>query len=225
MTVGLFNTMFAKFNKKNKWLYENGYFLTSDTQRYLKTFFHNELFVKSIKIKGDIFEFGVFKGNSLIRFATLASYFNPKKKIYGFDIFGKFPIQQREKDNKFIKKFEKNSGYGLEKKSLIKYMKQKKLNNFELINGDICKTLPIFLNKHNPKISLLHIDVDVYLPTKIILEKLFDRVTKGGIIIFDDYGVIEGETLAVDEFFEKRKLKKNFLTYKNFKSPVFYIKK
>ena len=59
MTVGLFNTMFAKFNKKNKWLYENGYFLTSDTQRYLKTFFHNELFVKSIKIKGDIFEFGV----------------------------------------------------------------------------------------------------------------------------------------------------------------------
>ena len=69
--------MFEKFDLKNKWKYENGYFLTSDPQRYLKTFFHNELFSLSKNVKGDIFEFGVFKGSSLIRFATLSAYFTP----------------------------------------------------------------------------------------------------------------------------------------------------
>lgn len=216
--------MFEKFDIKNKWKYENGYFLTSDPQRYLKTFFHNELFSLSKNVRGDIFEFGVFKGNSLIRFATLSAYFTPKKKIYGFDIFGKFPIQKRKNDNKFIKEFEKDSGLGISEKDLNKYLKQKKLDNFKLIDGDICNTLPIFLKKNKSKISLLHIDVDVYMPTKIILENLFDKVVKGGIIIFDDYGVIEGETLAVNEFFKKKNLKKKFNKFKGFNTPVFYIK-
>ena len=60
-----------------------------------------------------------------------------------------------------------------------------------------------YLDK-NPhlKISLLHIDVDLYEPTKLVLEKLFKHVTKGGIIIFDDYGAFAGANKAVDDFFE-----------------------
>ena len=46
-----------------------------------------------MKSKGDIFEFGVFKGNSLIRLATLSSYLTCDRKLYGFYI-GKFPLQQ-----------------------------------------------------------------------------------------------------------------------------------
>ena len=44
-------------------------------------------------ISGDIIECGVFKGNSLIRFLTYREYLDQKysKKIYGFDVFGKFP--------------------------------------------------------------------------------------------------------------------------------------
>ena len=70
-----------------------------------------------------------------------------------------------------------------------------------MVQGDICITVESYLNE-NPqtKISLLHIDTDIYEPAKVGLEKLFDRVVRGGVIIFDDYGCIEGETLAVDEF-------------------------
>ena len=134
---------------ENKWKYENGYFLTSDPQRYLKTFFHNELFSLSKNARGDIFEFGVFKGSSLIRFATLSAYFTPKKKIYGFDIFGKFPKQKRLDDNNFIKKFESLSGHGISKKALNNYINLKKLNNVNLIDGDINTTLNNFLKKTN----------------------------------------------------------------------------
>ena len=71
--------------------------------------------------------------------------------------------------------------------------------------GDILVTLDAYLEK-NPhlKISLLHIDVDLYEPTKVVLEKLYDRVTKGGIIIFDDYGAFAGTNKAVDDFFKNK---------------------
>jgi hypothetical protein len=51
----------------------------------------------------------------------------------------------------------------------------------------------------------LHIDVDLYEPTKHVLEKLYHRVSKGGIIIFDDYGAFAGTNKAVDDFFKGTK--------------------
>lgn len=73
------------------------------------------------------------------------------------------------------------------------------------MQGDICITVESYLNE-NPqtKISLLHIDTDIYEPAKVGLEKLFDRVVRGGVIIFDDYAIVEGETMAVDEFFSDK---------------------
>ena len=214
-----------KFKIKNKWQYENGFYLTSDRQRYMKSYMHNELFNLSMKSKGDIFEFGVFKGNSFIRLATLSSYLTPNKKLYGFDMFGKFPLQTRSDDNQFIKQFESISGDGIDKQYLNKFLKRKKLTKVKLISGDISKTLPNFLKNNNPKISLLHIDVDVYEPTKIILELLYDKISKNGVIIFDDYNVVQGETDAVNEFFKSRGMKKQIQKFKNFISPSFLIKK
>ena len=43
------------------------------------------------KIAGDIFEFGVFRGSSLIAMALLLKKLGSDKKVYGFDSFGGFP--------------------------------------------------------------------------------------------------------------------------------------
>ena len=43
------------------------------------------------KLKGDIYEFGVYKGKSLISTALLLKKLKSKKKIYGFDSFSGFP--------------------------------------------------------------------------------------------------------------------------------------
>ena len=54
------------------------------------------------KIDGDIFEFGVFKGASLISIAILAKRLGSSKKIYGFDSFSGFPSYSEKDDlNKF----------------------------------------------------------------------------------------------------------------------------
>ena len=76
-----------------------------------------------------------------------------------------------------------------------------------LIPGDILETAPQWVAQ-NPelKIALLHVDVDVYEPTKASLENLFDRVVAGGIVILDDYGTVAGATRAIDEFLAGRNL-------------------
>ena len=78
---------------------------------------------------------------------------------------------------------------------------RKKFENFELVKGDVTKTLPKFLKK-NPKlkISLLHLDMDIYEPTKFVLFRLFNKISRGGVILLDDYDKVYGATKAVDKF-------------------------
>jgi len=66
-----------------------------------------------------------------------------------------------------------------------------------LVKGRFQATLPV--NAVGP-IALLHIDGDWYESVKVCLEYLYDRVSRGGIIQFDDYGHWEGARKAVDEF-------------------------
>ena len=209
-----------------QWDHENNFHLASDPSRLKKIINHYEIFKLSKDVKGDILEFGVFKGNSLIRFLTYNSLIsNSKKKIYGFDTFSKFPISGDNDDIEFIKVFEKDSGSSISKKDLDYFLKRKKFKNYKLIEGDIFKTLPNFIKNHNIKISFLHIDVDIYEPTLMILENLFNKINKNGILLLDDYKIIKGETRAVDDFFLKNNIKKNFETIKKFGPPYFYIKK
>lgn len=157
---------------------------------------------------GDVLEFGVYKGTSIVRLLSFRDLLENEasRKIFGFDVFGKFPENlELESDKQFVQKFENAGGYGIRKKELEFHLDAKGFKNYELIEGDILQTIPEFIakNRHR-KIALLHIDVDVYEPTKMILENLWDNVVKGGILMLDDYGTVEGETKAVDEFFKNR---------------------
>ena len=56
------------------------------------------------------------------------------------------------------------------------------------------------------RISLLHIDLDTYSGTKSALENFFPLVSKGGIVIFDEYGERGwGESEAIDNYFRDSK--------------------
>ena len=46
--------------------------------------------------------------------------------------------------------------------------------------------------------------MDVYEPTRYVLECIADRVVPGGHIVIDDYGTVSGATEAIDEFLAKR---------------------
>ena len=46
--------------------------------------------------------------------------------------------------------------------------------------------------------------MDVYNSTKFVLNKLYDKVVKNGIIVIDDYNTVEGATKATDEFIKTK---------------------
>jgi hypothetical protein len=197
------------FKPEKAWDYENGFYLTSHVTRIPKLLAHYELYKSIVHLPGHIVECGVYKAASLIRFATFREVLESphSRKIVGFDAFGRFPRHAAEADIEFIKRFEATGGEGISTQELERVLAHKSLHNIELIKGDILDTVPQYSAAHPElKIALLHIDVDVYQPTVTILENLYDHVVTGGLIVFDDYGTVAGETRAVDEFLADRSL-------------------
>ncbi|WKY48563.1 TylF/MycF/NovP-related O-methyltransferase [Eubacteriaceae bacterium ES3] len=192
--------------------YENNFILSCDNSRIGKMLAHYELFKLTQELPGAIIECGVFKGASLIRFASFRDLFecNDSRKIIGFDIFGKFPETNFKDDEAFRDNFILAAGEeSISENQLFEVLNKKGVDqNIELIKGDITETIPEYI-KNNPylKISLVNLDTDIYEPAVTVLENLWPRIVKGGILVLDDYGVFPGETKAVDEFFKEKNVK------------------
>ena len=197
---------------QNAWDSENAFYWFSHPTRISKLLAHFEIYKQILDVPGDVIEFGVYKATSLVRLATFRKILENDfaRRVVGFDAFGKFPQNESNapSDPAFIAKFEKEGGDGLSVIEVQKVIDFKNFENIELISGDVFETLPkwISANSHS-RIAFLHLDLDVYAPTKYVLDELWDRVVTGGIVVFDDYNSVEGETLAVDEFLEAKGLK------------------
>lgn len=191
--------------------YENNFYLSCDMTRISKILAHYELFKLVSQVPGAIVECGVLKGASFSRFTMFREIFsNPfSKKIIGFDTFGKFPETSFEDDKKPREQQITSAGIeSISKEQLYDVLKHKGTDkNVELVEGDITKTVPKYV-KDNPqlKISLLNLDTDIYEPAVTILENFYPRITRGGILILDDYETFPGEAKAVDDYFKDRKI-------------------
>lgn len=71
--------------------------------------------------------------------------------------------------------------------------------NVEIFPGWIPERFPDVAER---QFRILHIDVDLYQPTRDSLEFFYPRLTDGGVIVMDDYGfhTCPGAKLAADEF-------------------------
>lgn len=110
------------------------------------------------------------------------------------------------------------------KQSVIDNFNKWNLNhlNIKLIDGWIQNTLPTAI-KDIKKISILRLDMDMYAPTLFALEYLFPLISKGGVIIIDDWA-LDGARLACEEYFEKHKIKFELLDVPN-STPKYFFKK
>tara|TARA_Y200000002_G_scaffold59495_1_gene44879 strand:- start:79 stop:747 length:669 start_codon:yes stop_codon:yes gene_type:complete len=179
-----------------------------------KFLFCFELVRVTKNIKGDIIELGVWNGNNLISFKKFLDFFKIKKKIFGFDHFKGMP-----------QNFKRNSFRG--DKHFIKYIiKFFDLKNIQLIDDDIMNLRSY--SKKFKKFSIIYIDCDLYETTKVILEELAQKVSKGGYIIFDEGNQKgkSGETKALKEFYRKNKKEfKIFYSKKGYQPDVFLKKR
>ncbi len=200
--------MTIKLPDKNKaFQHENAFYLTCANQRLNKVISHYELFKKTLAIPGAIVECGVFRGASLIRFATFRNIFSDPsaKKIIGFDTFTEYPEPNSPGDKAHMEEFTEGAGRDcISKRQLLGIFSAKGINNVELIEGNIIETVPNYAKQHPElRLSLLHLDCTVYQPTLVALENFYDKLLPGAILLLNGYGKegIEGETRAVENFF------------------------
>lgn len=215
-------------NFKDSFDYENNFYLTAPVNRISKFVTHLDLFRKISKLRGEVVECGVFKGISLMRWIKFRSLLeNPfSRKIIAFDTFGDFPKAVLPEDRLIREKFIKEAGSkSITKREFKKYLEKLNLQqNIDLIKGDIVKTAKSYIkNQPGLRIALLHIDVDLFEPTKISLEIFFPRLVKGGVLILDDYGAFPGANKAIEEYFKNEKYVIEQFNYSN--AVSFIIKK
>ena len=191
------------------WNSYNNLLLSSDTDRIKKLLARYEVFKKAMKVPGDIVECGVFKGSGFMYWLKLIKLFasQEQRMVIGFDTFKSFSDSLLDYEKKSAQSFVNEAFFeGVDPEEIIDNAKSGGFLNSQLIAGDVLETIPKY-KKDNPgfRISLLHLDLDTYQGTKIVLENFYDLVTPGGIILLDEYGKRGwGESDAVDEFFKNK---------------------
>ena len=179
-----------------------------------------ELFRQILNVNGSIIEAGVLYGGGTLAWAKLSSILEPvnhTRKIIGFDTFEGFPsIDEKDSkgtDGSLIEVGAlKGSTYDSVLEAVSIYDENRPLNHIpkvELVRGDIAKTAPNYVIE-NPHlvVSMLYLDVDLYEPTKIMLDTFLPKMPKGAIIVFDELNakMFPGETVAVNEVIGIRNL-------------------
>ena len=183
---------------------------------FMKAFAHYEVFRKIEALPGDIIECGVYKGSSLLTFARFLETFCPgdrTRKVLGFDHFRGL-ADRTEKDGLDDRVGNTAEGWNPSafRDTLFALVDAFNKDSFvpqrpriELVDGDVCKTAGEYAAA-NPglRISLLHLDMDLYAPTLAALEAFWPRILTGGVVLFDEFAIREwpGETEAVETFFK-----------------------
>jgi len=156
-----------------------------------------------------VLEFGVWEGKSINVIAKLM----PKYFVYGFDSF--FGLEEDWTGTK-------NNKGTFNVNGLIPVTRE----NIRIIPGWFNETLPRFLEENLEKrIVLLHMDADTYTPTNFVLTSLHNNISRGTIIIFDEYfGYAKTwrlhEYKAFQEFIKNYKLKYRYIAFTNIQVAI-----
>lgn len=150
-----------------------------------------ELLNKTENIKGSVAEVGVYKGGT----AKMIADRSGDSKVFLFDTFEGMPNFTENIDDHWDVGSFNNTDYDSIKK-LFKGYENVSLHKgiFPDESGDVIK---------NESFRFVHLDVDNYKSYKDSLNFIYEKMIKGGIIVFDDYNCdcCPGANKAIDEFF------------------------
>lgn len=167
-------------------------------------------------IKGCFVECGVAAGSQIGAMQQALIDSKEERTIYGFDSFEGIPYATKEDtEQPGIGKVDYSklgvlSTTGISSHSMEDVLANFKLwqlptNNLKLIKGWFQDTIKPE-SESIEEIAMLRLDGDLYESTKIPLQYLYEKVSKGGIIIIDDWN-LDGCKKAVKEFIHHKKIK------------------
>lgn len=134
----------------------------------------------------DYLEFGVHEGHSILYWAERTK--SPNSRFFGFDTFTGLP---EDWSNSYKRGHFDTGGR----------VPQTEDARVEFITGLFQDTLPAFLEKFTPRSQLIvNNDSDLYSSTLFCLTKLDKILTKGSVLIFDEFGDVLNEFRAFHDY-------------------------
>jgi len=122
---------------------------------------------RTADIEGDVLEFGVYNGESLLTFADLCS----TRKVFGFDSFEGLP-----------------DGWWTRPKGAFRNtVPIPERPNLTLVRGLFDDSLPKFLEEWPNRAAIIHVDCDLYESTLSCLMPILPRCQIGCVLLFDEY--------------------------------------
>ena len=160
----------------------------------LKLYMLQNLLKQTRSLGGAVLEAGVWNGGSGLLMADYLDSIGSAKHLWLLDTFEGYDIVDDMKDGALARR-------GLMRgKSFdeVKAVFSKIHTTVHIVKGAIPETL---CNVQVPEISFAHIDVNLYEPTRRTTAFCLERMPRGGIIVFDDYGwpATYGARQAIDE--------------------------
>jgi O-methyltransferase len=175
-------------------------------------------YIEQTGIEGAVVECGVWRGGSMMAVArTLSNVGAATRELFLFDTFDGM-TEPSEKDitltGESAKRLLQQSAK-TEEDRVWCYSPQQRVAEalalttypqglIHLVSGRVEETLPATAPT---QIALLRLDTDWYESTRHELETLFPRLSRGGVLIIDDYGHWQGARRAVDEYVHAHRLK------------------
>ncbi len=153
------------------------------------------------EIRGDIVECGTALGGSAALMALTLRQLGVRRTLWVFDTFEGLPAPTPEDPDFEVANLFAGSCVGTLDEVQSLFVQLRVRDQVQFVKGLFQDTLPAV---DISQIALLHIDGDWYESVKACLDNLYDRVSPGGIIQFDDYGYWKGARKAVDEFLDAR---------------------
>ncbi len=143
------------------------------------------LILSEIVLEGDWLQFGVFKGQTA---KILESYILPGRKLHLFDSFEGLP-------ESWINTPYKKGHFSVEDDGMPVFDSERTV----IHKGWFSDTVPSFVKDFDKKIPFIHLDADLYSSTLTVLTGLNDLITRGTILLFDEFFMPSKDGVSDDE--------------------------
>ena len=155
-------------------------------------------YIRENAIPGDLVECGCALGGVAIFMRLCLTRWGMDRTIHLFDTFVGPPIGSRDTihggQELLWSAAMENHRAGTEE-NIIEATGS--LEGFHIVEGFVEQTLPV---TSLPELALLRLDTDFYESTRVEFELLYPKLTRGGVLIVDDYGYFQGSRRATDEY-------------------------
>jgi hypothetical protein len=151
---------------------------------------------EALRVPGDFVECGVWRGYCSAAIADYLDFERVPKQFYLYDTFDGIPPQY-DTEHHDAPAFHEA---GLYESVVARFSRYP---NVRVVRGIIPDT---FAQAVPDQIAFLHLDLNSSTAEIAALEVLFDRVSPGGLVVFDDYGwsAYAAQQAAEDQFMRQR---------------------